>query len=158
MCKALIERGANVLHQDAAHKTAAIYAKKNDKNEVYEYLNAEIQKLKIKNDDKRKIKKPPQVKQQYKMMKSDEFGNAVEMTEADFEEFLKQYPDFRAMFENPDGIDPEKIKQELGWYPETTFEVGIKKTIQWYLEQKDWMDNVTSGDYQNYYNKMYAER
>lgn len=111
MCKALIERGANVLHQDAAHKTAAIYAKKNDKNEVYEYLNAEIQKLKIKNDDKRKIKKPPQVKQQYKMMKSDEFGNAVEMTEADFEEFLKQYPDFRAMFENPDGIDPEKIEE-----------------------------------------------
>jgi dTDP-glucose 4,6-dehydratase len=44
------------------------------------------------------------------------------------------------------GIDPEKIKNELGWYPETTFEVGIEKTINWYLEHVDWMKNVTSGD------------
>ena len=43
------------------------------------------------------------------------------------------------------GIDPEKIKRDLGWYPETTFEVGIKKTIQWYLNHKEWMENVTSG-------------
>lgn len=56
------------------------------------------------------------------------------------------------------GIDPEKIKRDLGWYPETTFEVGIKKTIQWYLSNKEWMDNVTSGDYQAYYEKMYANK
>ena len=56
------------------------------------------------------------------------------------------------------GIDPEKIKQELGWYPETTFEVGIQKTIQWYLSHKDWMDHVTSGQYQAYYDKMYKNR
>jgi dTDP-glucose 4,6-dehydratase len=53
------------------------------------------------------------------------------------------------------GIDPTKIKDELGWFPETTFEDGIKKTIKWYLDNKAWMDNITSGDYQNYYNNMY---
>lgn len=53
------------------------------------------------------------------------------------------------------GIDPEKIKNDLGWYPETTFEVGIKKTIDWYLEHKRWIDNVTSGQYKEYYSKMY---
>lgn len=56
------------------------------------------------------------------------------------------------------GIDPEKIKNDLGWYPETTFEVGIKKTIQWYLNNKEWMENVTSGAYQDYYQKMYGNR
>lgn len=53
------------------------------------------------------------------------------------------------------GIDPNKIKEELGWYPETTFEEGIKKTIKWYLDNKSWMENITSGDYQKYYTKMY---
>ena len=56
------------------------------------------------------------------------------------------------------GIDPEKIKNELGWYPETTFEVGIEKTINWYLEHEDWMKNVTSGDYQKYYAEMYKNK
>ncbi|MBU3111458.1 dTDP-glucose 4,6-dehydratase [Clostridium lacusfryxellense] len=55
------------------------------------------------------------------------------------------------------GIDPAKIKDELGWYPETTFEVGIKKTIKWNLDNKVWMDNITSGEYQNYYNTMYEK-
>ncbi len=53
------------------------------------------------------------------------------------------------------GIDPTKIKNDLGWYPETPFEEGIKLTIKWYLDNKEWMNNVTSGEYQNYYNKMY---
>lgn len=56
------------------------------------------------------------------------------------------------------GIDPEKIKRELGWYPETPFEVGIQKTIQWYLSNKEWMEHVTSGRYQDYYEKMYGGR
>lgn len=56
------------------------------------------------------------------------------------------------------GIDPEKIKRDLGWFPETTFEVGIKKTIDWYLNNKEWMRNVTSGAYQEYYKKMYEGR
>lgn len=53
------------------------------------------------------------------------------------------------------GIDPSKIKDELGWYPETSFEVGIKKTIKWYLDNKKWMENITSGEYKKYYEKMY---
>jgi dTDP-glucose 4,6-dehydratase len=53
------------------------------------------------------------------------------------------------------GIDPSKIKDELGWYPETSFEKGIIKTIEWYLKNKQWMEEITSGEYENYYNKMY---
>lgn len=56
------------------------------------------------------------------------------------------------------GIAPDKIKADLGWYPETTFEKGIVKTIKWYLANKAWMDNVTSGAYQDYYTKMYSGR
>ena len=56
------------------------------------------------------------------------------------------------------GIDPEKIKQALGWYPETAFENGIVRTLEWYLANEDWVKNVVSGDYQNYYNNMYSNR
>ena len=56
------------------------------------------------------------------------------------------------------GIDPEKIKKHLGWYPETTFEEGIKKTIRWYLDHQEWMQNITSGDYQKYYESMYTAK
>ncbi len=56
------------------------------------------------------------------------------------------------------GIDPQKIHDELGWSPETTFEVGIRKTLQWYLDNPEWVRNVTSGDYQNYYAKMYGRK
>ena len=52
-------------------------------------------------------------------------------------------------------IAPDKIKAEIGWYPETMFAEGIKKTIKWYFEHEDWMKNVTSGDYQKYYEEMY---
>ena len=55
-------------------------------------------------------------------------------------------------------IDPTKIKEELGWYPETSFEVGIVKTIEWYLNHQDWVEQVTSGDYQKYYDTMYGNR
>ncbi|MBR1778911.1 MAG: dTDP-glucose 4,6-dehydratase [Clostridia bacterium] len=54
------------------------------------------------------------------------------------------------------GIDPEKIKNDLGWYPETSFEVGIKKTINWYLNNKEWIKSVTNGQYKDYYEKMYG--
>ena len=55
-------------------------------------------------------------------------------------------------------IDATKIKEELGWYPETKFEDGIKKTIEWYLKNKEWLKNVTSGEYQKYYERMYSNR
>jgi len=55
-------------------------------------------------------------------------------------------------------IDPTKIHEELGWLPETKFEEGIKKTIKWYLEHRDWWEEIISGEYQSYYAKMYDNR
>ena len=55
-------------------------------------------------------------------------------------------------------IDASKIKNELGWEPSLQFEEGIEKTVSWYLDNQDWLDNVTSGDYQRYYEDMYADR
>ena len=55
-------------------------------------------------------------------------------------------------------IDPTKIHNELGWLPETKFADGIKKTIRWYLDNKEWWETIISGEYQNYYEKMYGNR
>ncbi|MEE0482141.1 MAG: dTDP-glucose 4,6-dehydratase, partial [Mitsuokella jalaludinii] len=55
-------------------------------------------------------------------------------------------------------IDPTKIYTELGWEPETKFEDGIKKTVKWYLEHKDWWQHIIDGDYQHYYEKMYSKK
>ena len=55
-------------------------------------------------------------------------------------------------------IAPDKIKAEIGWEPETMFKDGIKKTIQWYLDNKEWWETIISGEYQNYYEKMYSNR
>ena len=65
--------------------------------------------------------------------------------------FVKDRPghDFRY------AIDATKINEELGWKPSVTFEEGLEKTVDWYLSNKEWLENVTSGDYKNYYKKMY---
>ena len=55
-------------------------------------------------------------------------------------------------------IDPTKIHNELGWLPETKFEDGIKKTIRWYLDNKPWWEEILSGEYQTYYQRMYGNR
>ena len=55
-------------------------------------------------------------------------------------------------------IDSSKLQRELGWEPSLQFEEGIEKTVKWYLENQDWLDNVTSGDYQKYYDSMYSNR
>ena len=55
-------------------------------------------------------------------------------------------------------IDSSKLQRELGWEPSLQFEEGIEKTVRWYLDNQAWLDNVTSGDYQQYYEKMYAGR
>ena len=55
-------------------------------------------------------------------------------------------------------IDPTKIAIELVWYPETPFTVGIEKTVRWNLDHQDWVESVTSGDYQKYYEQMYGNR
>ena len=55
-------------------------------------------------------------------------------------------------------IDPAKIHRELGWLPETMFKEGIQKTIRWYLDNKAWWERIISGEYQNYFEKMYGQR
>jgi len=55
-------------------------------------------------------------------------------------------------------IDPAKINRELGWKPKTNFSEGIKMTIKWYVDNEQWLQNIISGEYQNYYKKMYGNR
>ena len=55
-------------------------------------------------------------------------------------------------------IDSTKLKNELGWDPSLQFEEGIEKTVQWYLDNQEWLDNITSGEYEKYYESMYANR
>ena len=55
-------------------------------------------------------------------------------------------------------IDSTKLKNELGWEPSLQFEEGIEKTVRWYLDNQEWMDNITSGEYEKYYEEMYKNR
>lgn len=55
-------------------------------------------------------------------------------------------------------IDSRKLQKELGWEPSLQFEEGIEKTVRWYLDHQEWMDNITSGDYEKYYDEMYLNR
>ncbi len=73
-------------------------------------------------------------------------------------ESLITYVTDRAGHDRRYAIDPTKIHNELGWLPETKFADGIKQTIQWYLDNKPWWENIISGEYQNYYEKMYSNR
>ena len=68
---------------------------------------------------------------------------------------LIKYVEDRKGHDRRYAIAPDKIKNEIGWYPETCFDEGIKLTIKWYLENEEWMKNVTSGDYLKYYEEMY---
>ncbi len=68
---------------------------------------------------------------------------------------LIKYVEDRKGHDRRYAIDPTKITDELGWFPETKFEVGIVKTIKWYLENEEWVNNIVNGEYQNYYNEMY---
>ena len=69
-------------------------------------------------------------------------------------EFVKDRPGHDLRY----AIDPTKIEKELGWKPEYTFDTGIKKTIEWYLANKPWWEHIISGEYKNYFNKMYGNR
>ena len=55
-------------------------------------------------------------------------------------------------------IDPTKIHDELGWLPETRFDDGIRQTIDWYLDNRSWWEEIISGEYQEYYDRMYSNR
>ena len=73
-------------------------------------------------------------------------------------ETLINYVTDRAGHDMRYGIDPTKINNELGWLPETKFEDGLKQTIEWYKENKEWWQNVLDGEYQKYYDRMYGNR
>lgn len=73
-------------------------------------------------------------------------------------ETLITYVEDRKGHDRRYGIAPDKIKADLGWYPETKFEDGIVKTIQWYLAHPEWVEHVTSGAYQDYYETMYSKK
>ncbi len=74
------------------------------------------------------------------------------------EEHLVTYVKDRLGHDLRYGIDPSRIKADLGWYPETTFETGIVKTIRWNLEHHDWIEDVSGEDYQKYYEQMYRKK
>ena len=80
------------------------------------------------------------------------------LKELDKPESLITYVTDRKGHDQRYAIDPTKIHNELGWLPETMFKDGIKKTIQWYLENKEWWEDIISGEYQKYYEKMYKKR
>lgn len=124
MCKILIEAGCDLAHQDSSHKTAQHYSKKSGKPEVLEYLTSEYQSLKDQrkiltdsrqesNVEERATKKSKKreggsavpLKSMYRLYRSDTFGNANEVSIAEYEELLYNYPELRAMLANPDEID-----------------------------------------------------
>jgi dTDP-glucose 4,6-dehydratase len=72
------------------------------------------------------------------------------VSDSEITEALISYVEDRKGHDRRYGIAPDKIKEDLGWYPETNFEDGISLTIQWYLDHQEWMDRVTSGAYQDY--------
>lgn len=80
------------------------------------------------------------------------------LSELDKPETLISYVTDRLGHDRRYAIDPTKITGELGWAPKTYFDDGIKKTIRWYLDNRSWWENILSGDYQAYYEKMYGNR
>jgi dTDP-glucose 4,6-dehydratase len=80
------------------------------------------------------------------------------LNQLDKPETLITYVKDRAGHDLRYAIDPTKITRELGWTPETSFEVGIVKTIRWYLENQQWVEEITGGDYMRYYEQMYGNR
>lgn len=79
----------------------------------------------------------------------------AEKVDADVNENLIRHVQDRKGHDRRYAIDPTKIQRDLGWQPQVMFEQGIARTVDWYLEQKEWLQNVTSGAYQDYYAKMY---
>ena len=80
------------------------------------------------------------------------------LRELDKPESLITYVTDRPGHDQRYAIDPTKIHNELGWLPETKFADGIKKTIQWYLNNREWWEAILRGEYQDYYEHMYANR
>jgi dTDP-glucose 4,6-dehydratase len=82
----------------------------------------------------------------------DDKLHRVKGSSAELISFVKD----RAGHDRRYAIDASKLNRELGWKPSVTFEQGLEKTLDWYLENEAWLKNVTSGAYQEYYDKMYG--
>lgn len=78
------------------------------------------------------------------------------LKQLDKPESLIQYVEDRLGHDRRYAIDPTKLQKELGWEPKYTFETGLKETVQWYLDNQAWWENIISGDYQNYYQQQYG--
>ncbi len=92
------------------------------------------------------------------MEETPEYRPLLAIPVEDIDERLIAYVADRPGHDMRYAIDPAKIATELGWYPETSFPVGIEKTVRWYLDNPGWTDGVTSGAYQEYYDEMYGNR
>jgi dTDP-glucose 4,6-dehydratase len=94
-----------------------------------------------------------------KLVKENEAYKEVASTSLDnLNEDLITFVKDRLGHDKRYAIDPTKIKEEIGWEPTIMFEDGIIDTIKWYLENRDWLELLTSGDYKNYYEEMYLNR
>lgn len=94
-----------------------------------------------------------------RIMKNEpEYGKVLKINLENINYDLITYVQDRLGHDARYAIDPTKIVTELGWYPETPFTVGIEKTIRWYLENQEWVNEVASGDYQKYYEEMYGKK
>ena len=119
-----------------------------------EKTNLEIVKLTI-STIHRLMTEHPEYRQMLKKKVKGENGEiSIDWINEDLITFVGDRPGHDMRY----AIDPSKIARELGWYPETPFTVGIEKTVRWYLDHQDWVDEVVSGDYQKYYEQMYGNR
>ena len=155
-------KGENVrdwLYVEDHCKAIDLVVREGKDGEVYnvgghnEKTNLEIVKLTI-STIHRLMAENPEYRQVLKKKVKDENGDiSIEWINEDLITFVKD----RLGHDQRYAIDPTKITNALGWYPETKFEVGIVKTIEWYLANQAWVEEVTSGDYQGYYEKMYGK-
>lgn len=119
-----------------------------------EKQNIEIVKLTIATIHKLMSEKP-ELRKVLKKKEVDENGEiAIDWINDSLITFVKD----RLGHDHRYAIDPTKISTELGWLPETSFEVGIVKTIEWYLANQQWVEDITGGDYMKYYEQMYVNR
>ena len=155
--------GSNVrdwLYVEDHCKAIDLVVNKGKAGEVYnvgghnEKKNIEIVRLTINTIHNMMAEKP----ELRKVLKKKELDENGEISIDWINDSLISYVKDRLGHDQRYAIDPTKISEELGWTPETKFEDGIVKTIEWYLNNQEWVKNVTSGDYQNYYENMYKNR
>lgn len=92
------------------------------------------------------------------MEENPEYRKLLSIPVEEINEDLISYVSDRPGHDMRYAIDPEKIATELGWYPETSFTEGIKKTVKWNLDNREWIESVSSGDYQKFYEQLYGNR